>query len=228
MAAGMTITLTNVSAVIAAVGALGTTAFGLVDTFKMLPGGGLSRAGFKFVRRVILRLAPEVPTFEGTGLSRESLLYTLQSQWVNGTSTTDQVSIAKSLIKLRLTPGTSDALAKATGVNPAILSAVAANLVAGTALTPVQNDVYGRFDLLLTTLLDQAYQRAGQRYRNAAKAVAVPVAVGLALAAAFLTGDVKPGVAVILGLIATPIAPIAKDLATGLTTAMQAIQSWKE
>ena len=228
MAAGMTITLTNVSAVIAAVGALGTTAFGLVDTFKMLPGGGLSRAGFKFVRRVILRLAPEVPTFEGTGLSRESLLYTLQSQWVNGTSTTDQVSIAKSLIKLRLTPGTSDALAKATGVNPAILSAVAANLVAGTALTPVQNDVYGRFDLLLTTLLDQAYQRAGQRYRNAAKAVAVPVAVGLALAAAFLTGGVKPGVAIMLGLIATPIAPIAKDLATGLTTAMQAIQSWKE
>ena len=228
MAAGMTITLTNVSAVIAAVGALGTTAFGLVDTFKMLPGGGLSRAGFKFVRRVILRLAPEVPTFEGTGLSRESLLYTLQSQWVNGTSTTDQVSIAKSLIKLRLTPGTSDALAKATGVNPAILSAVAANLVAGTALTPVQNDVYGRFDLLLTTLLDQAYQRAGQRYRNAAKAVAVPVAVGLALAAAFLAGGVKPGVAIMLGLIATPIAPIAKDLATGLTTAMQAIQSWKE
>lgn len=228
MVVGMTITLTNVTAVIAAVGALGTAAFGLVDAFKTLPGGGISRAGFKFVRRVILRLAPQAPAFEGTGLSRESLLYTLQSQWINGASTNDQVSIAKSLIKLRLTPDTSEALAKAAGVDAALLKDVAKNLVSGAALTPIQNDVYGRFELLLTTLLDQAYQRAEQRYRNAAKAIAVPVSVGLALAAAFLTGGVSLGVAIILGLIATPIAPIAKDLATGLTAAMQAVQSAKE
>lgn len=228
MAVGMAITLTNVTALIAAVGALGTAAFGLVDAFKTLPGGGLSRAGFKFVRRVILALAPEAPAFEGTGLSRESLLYTLQSQWINGASTSDQVSIAKSLIKLRLTPDTSGALAKATGVDAALLKGVAESLVSGTALTPPQTDVYGRFDLMLTTLLDQAYQRAEQRYRNAAKAIAVPVSVGLAVAAASLTGGVSLGGAIIIGLVATPIAPIAKDLATGLTTAVQAIQSAKE
>lgn len=227
MAAETVMTLTNLSAAIVAVGALGTASFGLVDTFKMFPGGGLSRAGFKFVRKTILRLAPDVPRLEGTGLSRESLLYTLQSQWINGTPTADQVNIAKSLIKLRLTPDTSDALAKVTGVDAAILLQVAANIVSGTDLSTEQKDVYGRFDLLLTTLLDQAYQRAEQRYRNSAKAVAVPVAVALAVTAALVTGSVGPATAVLIGLIATPLAPIAKDLATGLTTAMQAIQSWK-
>ena len=128
MAVDTTITLTNLSAAIAAVGALGTAAFGLVDTFKMLPGGGLSRVGFKFVRESVLKLAPEVTALDGTALGRDSLLYALQSQWINGTATSDQVSIAKSLIKLRLTPDTSAALAKATGVDAAILSQVAGHL----------------------------------------------------------------------------------------------------
>jgi|SRR5580704_2638083 hypothetical protein len=222
-----TMTLTNLSAAIVAVGALGTAAFGLVDTFKMLPGGGISRFGFKFIRETILKLAPEVASFNDTGLSRAALLYTLQSQWINGTATSDQVNIAKSLIKLRLIPETSAALAKATGVDATILSQVAASIVSGTPLTQPQNDVYGRFDLLLTTLLDQAYQRGGQRYRNAAKSIAVPVSVGLAVTAALLTKVIDPTSAALLGLVATPIAPMAKDLASGLTNAMQAIQPWK-
>jgi hypothetical protein len=225
-----TITVANVTAAIAAVGALGTAAFGLVDGFKMLPGGGISLAGFPFIRETIEKLAPPVASLEDTSLSPKNLLTTLKSQWINGTARADQVSIAKSLIKLRLTPETSAALAKATGVDANILSGIAKNIAEGTALTaPTQTDVYGRFDLLLTTLLDQAYQRADQRYRNAAKLTAVFVAVALAVAAAKLTPyGIGTCQAVVIGLIATPIAPIAKDLATGLTTAMQAIQSWKK
>ena len=44
----------------------------------------------------------------------------------------------------------------------------------------------GRFDLILTTALDQAYQRADQRYRNWCKALAIPLSVILAMIAAFL------------------------------------------
>ena len=54
---------------IAAVGALGTAAFGLIDALKVLPGGGVSRAGFKFVRQIILKLAPQIPSLQETGLS---------------------------------------------------------------------------------------------------------------------------------------------------------------
>jgi hypothetical protein len=224
---GDAMSLTTLSGAVVAVGGLGTAAFGLVDSFKMLPGGGLSRAGFKFIREIIQKLAPQDGPFGGTGLSRDAIVYTLASHWINGTATADQVRIAKSLIKLRLHPDTSTALATATGVDAKVLSDVAASIVAGTALTPPQSDVYGRFDLLLTTLLDQAYQRADQRYRNAAKVIAVPVSVILAVVAAHFTKIVGTAEAVFLGLIATPIAPIAKDLATGLTTAMKALQSWK-
>ena len=98
-------------------------------------------------------------------------------------------------------------------------------------MTPQQSDVYGRFDLLLTTLLDQAYQRADQRYRNAAKALAIPVSIAIALAAAqTLPGGTTPALnwtAVLVGLIATPLAPIAKDIASAIQTGAQALQTLK-
>ncbi len=180
--------LSSLPTLIAAVGALGTAAFGLVDAFKALPGGGISRAGFKFIRQTMLKLVPEVPSLDGTGLSRDSVLYTLQSQWINGTAAGDQLNIAKSLIKLRLTPATAAALASATGVDAGVLSQIAAKIQSGTALTTPESDVYGRFDLLLTTLLDQAYQRAEQRYRNIAKFAAIPISVALADIAIALLG----------------------------------------
>ena len=224
------VTLTDVTAIITAIGALGTAAFGLVDAFKALPGGGISRAGYKFIRRTIAQLAPSAPALDGTGLSVNSIESTLLSQWINGTATADQVNIAKSLIKLRLNPDTAPALATATGVDPVMLGQVASSLRTGAPLSDQQRDVYGRFDLMLTTLLDQAYQRADQRYRNAAKAAAVPVAVALALVANCFLGPnhIKNVEAAMVGLIATPIAPIAKDVASAIQTASQAVQSVKK
>ena len=223
------ISWSQLSTVIAAVGALGTAAFGLVDAFKALPGGGISRAGFKFINDSIKTLAPDVDSLKGTGLSLDKLLFTLRSQWINGaTATSDQVNIAKSLIKLRLTPETAPALAMATGVDAATLATIAAKIKSGTALTQPESDVFGRFDVLLSTMLDQAYQRASQRYRNVAKATAVPVAVALAVTASLsMPGHISTPGAVLLGLIATPIAPVAKDITSALATASQTIQSWK-
>jgi hypothetical protein len=250
------LTPTTLSADIMAVGALGTAAFGLVDALKVLPGGGISRAGFKFIRKVIVELTPPpvvppavtpptavlgapfppVPVtsradIETGGLSRESMLFTLTSQWINGTPSGDQLSIAKSLIKLRLTPGTAASLAKITGVDPVVLTQVATNIANGTTLTTQQSDCYGRFDLLLTTILDQAYQRADQKYRNVAKASAVPVSVFLSVVAYnVLHGSAGPhtlGQAILLGLIATPFAPIAKDLSTAINNSVQAFQALK-
>lgn len=219
---------------ILAVGALGTAAMGLVDSFKALPGGGISRSGFKFIRAAIIKLTPPVPALDSTELSRDAILYALLSQWINGVDKSNQVSIAKSLIKLRLIPETAAALAAATGVDPGILKQVATKIQTGDSagFTPQESDVYGRFDLLLSTLLDQAYQRADQRYRNAARAAAIPVAVALALAAYAVMDSTFDGahafVAVVMGLIATPIAPVAKDIASALSTAAQAFQFGKK
>ena len=219
----------QLSTMIMAVGALGTAAFGLVDAFKALPGGGVSHFGFRFVRNAIKDLLPDGTK---TAMSRDKIVESLKSQWINGTApVNDQVSIAKSLIKLQLSPDTAGALAKATGVDAAILATVAQSMQTATALSAVQSDVNGRFDLALTTLLDQAYQRGEQRYRNAAKSAAVVVAVVLSLVA---NGYVVPEAnrlsalgALLLGLVATPIAPVAKDIASAVQTASKAIQGWK-
>jgi hypothetical protein len=128
-------------------------------------------------------------------------------------------------------------MANAAGVDRELLREVARKINSGESptsaqsgepLTLAESDVYGRFDLVLTTLLDQAYQRADQRYRNVAKVAAIPVSVALALVAAKVApNEISYPRAVLVGLIATPIAPIAKDLSTAITNGVQAIQSWK-
>lgn len=221
----MNLNSSQLTQLILAIGALGTAAFGLVDAFKALPGGGVSHVGFSYVKRAIGELLSSPAK---VGLSIEQIRWSLKSQWINGVPIPDQLNIAKSLIKMQLTPDTAESLAKATGVDGAILKEVATLMLTAKPLLDVQKDVYGRFDLALTTLLDQAYQRGEQKYRNAAKACAVLVAVVLACVANRSLGHpVEFQTAVLIGLIATPIAPVAKDIASAVQTASKAIQAWK-
>ena len=135
----------------------------------------------------------------------------------------DQKAIAKSLIKLRLNIVNAPELAKATEVDKEKLAVIAAKIASGGTLTQNENDVFGRFDLMLTAILDKGYQRADQSYRNSAKAWSIFVSVVLALVVAmFVYGESLSfnknidfniiGGAILLGLAATPIAPIAKHL----------------
>lgn len=88
-------------------------------------------------------------------------------------------------------------------------------------------------------LVDGAYQRADQIYRNATKAWSVLVSVILAVLGGFLVlwdqtgaapsfGDylASPDLyqALLAGLLATPLAPISKDLASALGAAVKAMQ----
>ena len=148
----------------------------------------------------------------------------------------DQKNIAKTLVKLRLNAETASDLATLTGVDKDVLISVAKKLANGEVMTPPEMDTYGRFDVLLATFIDRAFQKADQRYRTTAKFAACLVAVVLAEAAAYflrmLAANGHPiwhnvGMAALVGLIATPLAPIAKDLATALNTAAKAMQSVK-
>lgn len=221
------------STVVLAIGSLGTAAYGVVDVSKGF-GGGISNRGFGDIRRVIARL---IPADAGnpdavSAVSRSSVLATLRSNWLNGMALADQKSVAKALIKLNLTPASAGGMATATGVDGGLLTSVAGKLVTGAALTQQETDVYGRFDLLLSALLDQAYQRGDQRYRNSAKLLAVPVAVALALAGGWaLEGcrfwSTDAWKALVGGLLATPLAPIAKDLSSAIQEGAKVVQSWK-
>jgi len=231
-----TATLTQVTTAITAIGALGAAAFGLVDSSKVLPGL-IPSSGFGFIRKLVMQLAPasgSVP--RGSALAVPAITDTLHANWVNGMALADQKNIAKTLVKLRLNAETASDLATLTGVDKDVLISVAKKLANGEVMTPPEMDTYGRFDVLLATFIDRAFQKADQRYRTTAKFAACLVAVVLAEAAAYflrmLAANGHPiwhnvGMAALVGLIATPLAPIAKDLATALNTAAKAMQSVK-
>jgi len=216
--------------IVLAIGSLGTAAYGVVDVSKAF-GGGISNRGFGDIKKVISQFIP-VATGQNTAsaLSLASVLSTLRSNWLNGMALADQKSVAKALIKLNLNDASASKMAAATGVDEKVLSSIAAKLPTGTKLEQTETDAYGRFDLLLSASLDQGYQRADQRYRNSAKLLAVPVAVLLALLGAWAisnhltNSDICRAIAG--GLLATPLAPIAKDLASAIQTGSKLAQAW--
>lgn len=220
----------NITAMIGAVAALGTASYGLVDATKAL-NGGLSNAGFVYIRRVISLLFPNDASSKDSQspLALGTIEKTLKANWINGTPLEDQKAIAKTLIKLRLNAANAASLAQKLGVDAAVLSTVAAKMVGGQALTQGEADVLGRFDLILTTALDEGYQRADQRYRNWCKGGAVLCSIILAMA----SGVALHGWSIshrqileafIVGLLATPLAPVAKDLSSAVQAAAKAVQ----
>jgi hypothetical protein len=240
-------TITNA---ITAIGALGTASFGLVDATKAF-WGGISRCGIRNIRNAIKPLFGQTPSAAGqaNALSYGAILANLSANWMNGTDLVDQKAIAKTLLKLRLDPANAAGYAAATGVDAAQLATIATQINQGAALTTPQADVYGRFDLGLTALLDEGYQRADQRYRNSAKVLAGAFSIVIAVYCGYLlsnhifsSGGLEPAqlqpqaylftrnmwAAVVAGALATPLAPIAKDLTSALAAGVDVVQKLRK
>ena len=230
----------NLSNVVLAIGGLGTAAYGVVDACKGF-GGGISNRGYFDIKKVMAQFIPPSAStqVQDAALSFESIMRTIRANWLNGMALADQKAVAKALIKLSLNEDTAERMARATGLDQDTLQKIAEKLsgkldtsTGKPPLTPTETDLYGRFDLLLSAMLDQAYERADQRYRNSAKLLAVVVAVALALLGAkTIYGHLGCGVwerALIGGLLATPLAPIAKDLASAIQEGAKLAQAWKK
>jgi hypothetical protein len=229
--------------IITAIGGLGTAAFGLVDAAKSV-FGFINRIGLAHIQNTVMGLTPDQTGADANGIAlpakpvnalpRQNILETVEANWVNGTDLASQKAIAKSLIKLHLSAGNSAALAAKTNVDPALLGSVATKTIAGSPLSPAESDVFSRFDLIVTALLDEAYQLSDQVYRNSTRGLAASVAVLLAVAGGLSLEGVnfwrprEVGLAVLVGLLATPLAPIAKDLSSALATAVNTMQLVKK
>ena len=217
------LSLQNLPKIITAIGGLGTAAFGLLDASKaVIPW--INEIGFGRIKETVQSLTPGNPK---NALSQSRIIATVSANWINGTDLSSQKSIAKSLIKLYLSPTNAPDLASATGVDSATLTAIATSIAAGTPLTSPQSDLYGRFDLIVTALLDETYQHSDEVYRNWTRALAASLAVVLAVVGG-LTINASVPQCVIVGLLATPLAPIAKDLSTALATAVNTMQAVKK
>lgn len=238
----MTGTLTNIVNFIAAAGGLGTAAFGLVDATKAI-GGGMSNPGFGFVRAAVEPFLSDATNDAGApaAFGKSQVIATLRANWLNGVAKADQKAIAKSLIRLGITPDDARRLARAAGVNPDHLEQVATRIYEGSPLTQQDLNTLGRFDAIVSATLDLGYERADQFYRNSAKIVAGCFAVvlsaiggGLIFHSHKVTGGLSDYLAshefvlsLLVGAISTPLAPVAKDLSTSLTAAVTAVVAAK-
>lgn len=230
--------LSNIVNFLAAAGALGTAAFGLVDAFKAF-GGGVSNAGFGYVRKAVAPLIGSGGQSGPRPLGKADILATLRANWLNGVAKADQKATAKSLIRLCLTPDDAPRLAEAVGIDAVALKTCAEHIRNGDTLTPQDFNILGRFDAIVSAILDEGYERADQQYRNSSKFVAALVAIVLAtIGGAIIFSSRTPPqalvdyftsplllICILVGAISTPLAPIAKDLSSSLAAAVKAVST---
>jgi hypothetical protein len=219
--------ISNILNMLSAAAGLGVASMGLVDSSKAI-NGGPSNFGFKFIENGV---GPFLPNTSGA-LSKQKILATLRANWVNGVAKADQKAKALALIHLNLTVGNAQALATAAGVDGAKLASLAQKVAAGQSATPDELSVLGQFDVVVNAVLDEAYERGDQQYRNAAKLLATAVSTVLAVVTGALAAGSNYslwsfGVSAVIGLSATPLAPMAKDLATTLQAAATAVGAVK-
>lgn len=224
--------LANIDSIIAAIAGLGTAAYGLVDASKAVRGGA-SNPGFGHIRSAVQSFLPE-PSDSAFGPAQ--ILDTLRANWLNGVGKAEQKAAAKALIRLTLTQNNAPRLAQATGVSASALEAVADKIAIGHDLAPQDINLLGQFDTVLSAVLDTGYERADQLYRNSTKAFAAATAIALALIGGGLLS--QSGIsdylcsgqalqALLIGVLSVPLAPIAKDLSSALSSAITAVSALK-
>lgn len=211
---------------IPAVGALGTAAFGLVDSSKAFRGG-ISNVGFRFITDA---LEPFRAALEQ--IDDQAPFATVKANWINAMAKADQKAAARNLIRLGLNPGTAPVLAEQLpGIDGAELATAVAAITTGQELSQQQLELLGRFDAFVDSRLDAAFERADQKYRNVARVTAGLVAILLAWCGQATSLDSLTmswqdfASALLIGVVAVPMAPIAKDLTSAITTAVSAFKA---
>lgn len=218
----------NLANLTAAISALGGAAMGLVDTTKLF-GGGPSNFGFGYIES---DLAPFLDALASSSapFGKDAILQKLRADWLNGVAKDDQKAKAKSLIYLGLSQADATAMANVAAVDPGKLLSAAQKQSGGQAADPEGAAALKQFDDVLTALLDTAYERGDQKYRNATKFLAMVTSVVLAGVGCLIVFGKDPSdllTCMLIGLVATPLAPVAKDLATALQTAVTAVSGIK-
>ncbi len=170
-AAAWTDSIAATVSVITAMGALGTASFGLVDATKAF-FGGVSHL------RAALRV-PGAQTVRGRAHPRQSRMADGRpGQLDQRTTQGEQKEVVKTLIRLGLRAENAPPSAKAGGVDPKALEDAMVALESGKKLTPVQADVFGRFNAVIDASMDAGFERGDQQYRNASKLCRGPVLPG--------------------------------------------------
>jgi hypothetical protein len=206
----------DISNAILAAGALGTAAFGVVEALKFTP---LGNAGFGVAMRQLGPLAEALRLAYG-----DDFLELLRGQY----RADDRDLLARSLrqgVRVGTTDSNAESIARFLGsLDKVKLAAAIKAADAGDDLAPEQRNIIGRFELAADARIESALTLARARYIDSARVAASIVALTLALAVGANMPDVSMVNALIVGLAAVPLAPIAKDVASGIQSAAKALR----
>jgi len=255
-----TLQWTQLGTAVAAIGALGTAAFGIVESFGKVVAiawtsgksrkhyyFGLPYTGLGVVKHSMRSLLPALKCAYG-----EDYFDIIAEQYRAGRIDGAAPDTIRQGIRLGLpflgVVDASAAIASVWHMDRAYAHALAHALQAPspgatTAATATTDNTQaqalaGRFAAALDARITAAFQLADERYETVAKTAAGFVAVGLALlfnwglapASAtpppfLLDGVYSWWLALLIGLLAVPIAPVAKDLSSNLQNALTAFKS---
>lgn len=242
--------LDQIPTLIAAVGALGIAAFGIVDAFGKslfvfdlkLPGGrrkaiGLPFVGFQKVRAVVRDVGPALRVTYGDGYDE-----IIRQQYRSGRGAGQAPETIRQGVRLGLPllspTSAADVVASMWGLPREDALNLARALVAEkrpgakSAAKDVADaqKMAGRWATAFDTRVQAAFDLAEEIYQARAQFWAGAVAVGLSLAYHGATAGSSRSdpagwiVALIVGLAAVPLAPIAKDLSSKLSDAVGALK----
>ncbi len=217
-------TLTGLTEFVLAAGALGTAAFGIVEAFKWTP---LGLAGFGQITKTLGRLMETLEEAYGA-----DYLHLLKSQYRTGRAKGDLRRTIRQGVRVGLNADNAARMAAFVGVtDKESLKAGTAILKSGDELKNEVRNAIGRFELAVDTRIDAALSLAQSDYVGTMRIAASTVAIVLALVAAYYLDadkfDIQWVKAFIVGIVAVPLAPIAKDVATALRSAGKAVKAVK-
>ncbi len=206
----------NIGTIVLAVGALGTASFGIVEGLKWT---FIGLSGFRQIRKLL-----GAPVMEALRVAYgPEYMPLLKAQYRANRTFGELPKSIRQGARVGLTPSTAEALADRIGVvSKAELKAVAGALQTGKNLTDSQRNILGRYELALDTRIDAALALANDKYVGYMRGLASLVSIGIALVVRYVTGG-EYLTALIIGVAAVPIAPIAKDLASALGSAAKAM-----
>jgi hypothetical protein len=215
----VSISITTLSSVIAAAGALGTASFGIVEGLKWT---ALGTAGFGSIGKYLGHdLVGCLRTAYGPDFER-----LLRAQYRQDSHS--QSVIGKSLrqgVRIGLTSAHAETVARFLGtVAPGALKQAVETVGAARPLGDADRAAIGRFELAADARIASALSRAQDVYLGWVRGSASACAIVLGVVAALLSGsDVADGL--IVGVVAVPLAPIANDVVAALQAATKAMRA---
>ena len=203
----------NIGTIVLATGALGTAAYGIIEALKW------TRLGFIGFGKLSQTLGPVWGTMRNAyGTDFEHVL--------RGLYKGDLSELGRTLrqgVRIGLTEENAGAISNWLGLkHTEKLQAVAAKIEASEDISNEDRNVLGRFELAVDARIDAAMALAQNHYVGKLRVVASCAALIIALGAGVYLDMMF--LAVIVGIAAVPLAPIAKDLSSALQAAVQALK----